>query len=68
VLEVCGILDGWSRDPNDLASYGDKLQSLLNAALGIHRVACEHGLDADGMRAPDADVACVYVSGNPARD
>ncbi len=57
VLEIGGVLDGGRGDADDFAADLDQVEGLLDAFAGIHGVAGEHRLDADGIGAADADIA-----------
>src|SRR5437868_3738149 len=62
ILEVRGVLYGRGGDSDDLAADSDKVERLLDAGRGIHRVAGEHRLRDDGMRAADDDAAVRWIT------
>ena len=56
VLQVRGVLHRRRGDAHDLAADCDEIERLLDGRLGVHRVAGDHGLHADGIFAADGDV------------
>ena len=66
VLEIGGVLDGGRGDADDFAADLDEVEGLLDAFAGVHGVAGEHGLDADGVTPPDADFADADLTGEAA--
>ena len=66
VLEIGGVLDRRRGDADDFAADLDEVEGLLDAFAGVHRVAGEHRLDADGVGAADADFADLDLAGKAA--
>ena len=54
-LQVGRVLDRRRGDAHDLAAHRHKVQRLLDALGGVHRVARDHGLHDDRMIAADDD-------------
>ena len=63
VLEIGGVLDDGGGDADDFAADLDEVEGLLDAFAGVHGVAGDHGLDADGVGAADADFADHDLAG-----
>ena len=66
-LQVARVLDRRGRDPHDLAADRREVHRLLDARLGVHRVAGDHRLDADRVVAADAHLADHDRAGAPAK-
>ena len=65
-LEIRGVLDRGSGDANDLAADGHEGERLADAGVRVHRVARDHRLEADRVRAADADRADHHLTGGAA--
>ena len=66
VLEIGGVLHRRGGDADDFAADADEVEGLLDAFTGVHGVAGEHGLDADGVGPADADLADLDLAGEAA--
>ena len=65
-LQVRRILHRRRGDAHDLAADRGQLHRLRDRRLGVHRVARDHRLDANRIRAADADVADHHLTRNAA--
>src|SRR4030095_15622480 len=62
VLEISRILYRRRGDPDNFTPGVRQLHRLLDRRLGVHRVAGDHRLDADGVVPADADVATLHLA------
>jgi hypothetical protein len=63
VLEIGRVFHRRRSDAHDLAANRRKIKRLLDGRRGVHRVAGDHRLDADRIRAAEAHVAHAHLAG-----
>ena len=62
VLEIARIFHRRRGDANNLTASLREFDCLLNRRLGVHRIACDHRLDTDGIVSADADVPHLHLA------
>ena len=62
VLQVRRVLHRRRGDAHDLATHRDEVKRLLDGRSRVHRVARNHGLRDDRMRAADDDAAVLRIA------
>ena len=62
ILQIFGILNRRRRDSHDLASDCDESKRLFDTGRCVHRVACQHRLDADGIGSANRRCANAHFS------
>ncbi|MFM1944158.1 MAG: hypothetical protein RI897_3140 [Verrucomicrobiota bacterium] len=62
MLEVSGVFDRGGCDADELGACGDEFEGFLDAEVGVHGVAGDHGLDDDGVVASDGNASVLWVT------
>ena len=66
LLEISGVFNCGGSDADDLATDRDEFQRLGDGSRGVHRIASNHRLHADGVIAPNADSTDGNLAGHSA--